>query len=59
MRKELEPKVIELIASLYVLEPYDNEELSGLLKEYKMKERFTATVFDELKKRQENKVNRD
>jgi hypothetical protein len=51
MKNEWEPVVIGLITTFYAMKPDNDEELTELLKKHKMNEKFTQTVFEELKKR--------
>ncbi|MDR2757186.1 MAG: hypothetical protein LBC20_15925 [Planctomycetaceae bacterium] len=51
MKDEWEPVVIGLITTFYAMKPDNDEELTELLKKHKMNEKFTQTVFEELKKR--------
>jgi hypothetical protein len=51
LKSKYEPSVITFIAELYAVEPQNSIELIELLKEYKIDDQFSQSVFEELKKR--------
>ncbi|MDR2757055.1 MAG: hypothetical protein LBC20_15270 [Planctomycetaceae bacterium] len=51
LKSKYEPSVITFIAKLYAIEPQNSIELIELLKEYKIDDQFSQSVFEELKKR--------